>query len=103
MPRLLVQYPGLDVVAVEPNEAMIGGFKKVLPEVPIIHGAAQQLPFDDNFVDGIFVGQVTVSSLTEAHNILMHACQSYVFLKASKEVPQIYGNCNVRWKVHLRS
>ncbi len=60
--RLLVQYPQLDVVAVEPVEAMIGGFRKVLPNVPIILGAAQQLPFDDNSLDAIFVGQVTAPS-----------------------------------------
>jgi hypothetical protein len=59
--RLLVSVPGLNVVAVEPNEAMIGGFKKVLPEVKILQGAAQQLPFDDSSVDAIFVGQVTMS------------------------------------------
>ncbi len=59
--RLLVRVPGLDVVAVEPNEAMIGGFRKVLPDVEILHGAAQQLPFDDGSIDAVFVGQVTNS------------------------------------------
>ncbi|BDA43083.1 Uncharacterized methyltransferase Mb3374 at N-terminal half [Coccomyxa sp. Obi] len=73
--RLLVQNPGLDVVAVEPNEAMIGGFKKVLPNVPVIHGAAQQLPFDDNSVDAIFVGQgfhwfAHEAALAEIHRVL---------------------------------
>ncbi|KAK9915322.1 hypothetical protein WJX75_007617 [Coccomyxa subellipsoidea] len=73
--RLLVSVPGLDVVAVEPNEAMIGGFKKVLPEVKILQGAAQQLPFDDSSVDAIFVGQgfhwfAHEAALVEIHRVL---------------------------------
>jgi hypothetical protein len=56
--QLLRWWPGLDVVAVEPNEAMIGGFKKVLPDVPILQGTADQLPFDDGSVDLVCVGQV---------------------------------------------
>lgn len=93
MRRLLVQNPGLDVVAVEPNEAMIGGFKKVLPDVPIIHAAAQQLPFNDNSVDAIFVGQVTVCQARLNHLNLMHACMPFptCSLENFKGVPSIYG------------
>ena len=56
--RLLVQQSQLDVTAVEPNEAMIEGFCRAVPGVPIVQGTAQQLPYADGSVDAIFVGQV---------------------------------------------
>lgn len=55
----------------EPNEAMIGGFKKVLPDTHIFHGAAQDLPFGDGSIDAVFVGQVTLNCLTV--DLLNHA------------------------------
>lgn len=54
---------GLEIVAVEPNEAMINGFRKVVPGVSILQGTADSLPFQDNSIDAVFVGQVTTLAM----------------------------------------
>lgn len=56
--RILAQQPNLDVVAVEPNEAMIGKFKALQPQIQIHQAAAQDLPFEDNSIDAAFAAQV---------------------------------------------
>jgi ubiquinone/menaquinone biosynthesis C-methylase UbiE len=55
---LLTKEHDLDITAVEPNEAMIAGFRSAVPGVAIVQGTAQQLPFADASVDAVFVGQV---------------------------------------------
>jgi SAM-dependent methyltransferase len=54
--RLLVER-GLDVVAVEPSPGMREEFAQVLPGVPVVAGAAEQIPLDDGSVDAVLVGQ----------------------------------------------
>jgi SAM-dependent methyltransferase len=54
--RLLVP-TGADVIAVEPVEAMRAQLASVLPEVEVVDGTAEALPFDDEAVDAVTVGQ----------------------------------------------
>src|SRR5919205_118513 len=54
--RLLVAR-GLDVVAVEPSAGMRAEFARVLPGVPVLAGAAEDIPLDDANVDAVLVGQ----------------------------------------------
>src|SRR4051794_57344 len=42
---------GADVVAVEPDEAMRAVFARVLPEIELLAGSAEELPLDDESVD----------------------------------------------------
>ncbi len=57
---MLAQQPNLDIVAVEPNEAMVGKFKALQPQIQIHQAAAQDLPFEDNSVDAVCAAQVTL-------------------------------------------
>lgn len=43
---------GLDVVAVEPTEGMREQFRRVLPEVPVLDGTAEELPLPDGDARG---------------------------------------------------
>jgi SAM-dependent methyltransferase len=54
--RLLVA-AGLDVVAVEPDARMRAEFARVLPDVPVLEGSAEALPFEDGSVDAVVVAQ----------------------------------------------
>ena len=48
---------GLEVVAVEPIGAMREQLSRVLPDVTVLAGAAEQIPLDDNSVDAVLVAQ----------------------------------------------
>jgi SAM-dependent methyltransferase len=48
---------GLEVVAVEPSAGMRAEFARVLPGVPVLEGAAEELPLEDRSVDAVLVGQ----------------------------------------------
>ncbi len=54
--RLLVD-AGLDVVAVEPDVGMRAEFRRVLPDVPVVEGSGEALPFDDGSLDAVVVAQ----------------------------------------------
>ena len=55
---MLAQQPNLEVVAVEPNEAMVGKFKALQPQIQIHQAAAQDLPFEDKSIDAVCAAQV---------------------------------------------
>ncbi len=48
---------GLDVVAVEPTEGMRREFGRVLPDVPVLDGTAEDVPLPDASVDAVLVAQ----------------------------------------------
>lgn len=48
---------GLDVVAVEPDEAMLGELRENLPAVRSVQGRAETIPLPDGSVDAVLVGQ----------------------------------------------
>jgi SAM-dependent methyltransferase len=48
---------GLDVVAVDPSEGMLGELRRVLPGVPAHLGAAESIPLPDASVDVVLVAQ----------------------------------------------
>ncbi|HLH58547.1 MAG TPA: class I SAM-dependent methyltransferase [Streptosporangiaceae bacterium] len=48
---------GLDVVAVEPSAGMRRELARVLPGVPALAGAAEQIPLPDGSVDAVLVAQ----------------------------------------------
>lgn len=48
---------GLDVVAVEPDAAMLAELTSRYPDVDARHGAAESIPLPDANVDAVFVGQ----------------------------------------------
>ncbi len=56
--RMLAQQPNLEIVAVEPNEAMVGKFKALQPHIEIHQAAAQDLPFEANSLDAVCAAQV---------------------------------------------
>jgi len=48
---------GADVVAVEPDQAMLAELRRQLPEVPAMDGSAEALPLPDHSVDAVLCGQ----------------------------------------------
>lgn len=46
-----------DVVAVEPDVAMLAELRRSLPEVRALAGTAERIPLDDGSVDAVLVGQ----------------------------------------------
>ncbi|MDN3351656.1 class I SAM-dependent methyltransferase [Actinomadura sp. DC4] len=48
---------GAEVVAVEPDEAMLAELRRLLPGVPALAGTAESIPLGDGAVDAILVGQ----------------------------------------------
>jgi len=48
---------GLDVVAVEPSAGMRGQLARVLPDVTVLAGTAEQIPLADHAVDAVLVAQ----------------------------------------------
>ncbi len=54
--RLLVP-TGADLLAVEPVAAMRDQFRVAVPDVEVVEGTAEALPFDDHSVDGVVVAQ----------------------------------------------
>jgi SAM-dependent methyltransferase len=66
---------GLDVVAIEPVQGMRRTFSAVLPEVPILAGTAESLPFDDHSIGGITAAQAAhwfdaPRAVAEFHRVL---------------------------------
>jgi SAM-dependent methyltransferase len=47
---------GLEVVAVEPDAAMLAGLRRSLPEVRALRGGAEQVPLPDGSVDAVVAG-----------------------------------------------
>lgn len=48
---------GADVVAVEPDWAMLAELRRQLPEVPAMKGSAEAIPLPDQSVDAVLCGQ----------------------------------------------
>jgi len=48
---------GAEVVAVEPDRAMLAELHRLLPHVPALAGTAERIPLRDGAVDAILVGQ----------------------------------------------
>jgi SAM-dependent methyltransferase len=48
---------GAEVVAVEPDAAMLAELRRTLPDVPALAGSAEHIPLADASVDAIVVGQ----------------------------------------------
>jgi SAM-dependent methyltransferase len=48
---------GADVTAVEPDPAMLGELRRLLPGVPAVPGSAEAIPLADGCVDAVLVGQ----------------------------------------------
>ncbi|MBD0689608.1 class I SAM-dependent methyltransferase [Streptomyces sp. CBMA123] len=47
---------GVDVVAVEPDPAMLGELRRALPEVRALSGSAEAIPLPDGSVDAVLAG-----------------------------------------------
>ena len=56
---MLAHQANLEVVAVEPNEAMVKKFKALQPHIEIQRAAAQELPFEDSSFDAVCAAQVS--------------------------------------------
>jgi SAM-dependent methyltransferase len=48
---------GLEVTAVDPSDGMRAELRRVLPDVPALHGAAEKIPLPDRSVDAVLVAQ----------------------------------------------
>ncbi len=48
---------GAALVAVEPSPGMRAVFRRVVPDVPVVEGRAEQIPLPDGFADAVFAGQ----------------------------------------------
>jgi SAM-dependent methyltransferase len=72
--RALVE-TGASVIAVEPGEAMLAELSRSLPTTQAVRAAAEAIPFEDDSVDGITVGQAFhwfrhAEALPEMHRVL---------------------------------
>jgi SAM-dependent methyltransferase len=66
---------GLDVIAVEPVAGMRATFMSVLPDVPILAGTAEGLPFEDHSIHSIVAAQAAhwfdaARAVVEFHRVL---------------------------------
>ncbi|WP_199747616.1 class I SAM-dependent methyltransferase [Actinomadura sp. WAC 06369] len=64
-----------DVVAVEPDPAMLGELRRGLPDVRVLRGGAEDIPLGDASVDAVLVGQAMHwfdldRALPEIHRVL---------------------------------
>src|ERR1700683_4362639 len=48
---------GTDVIAVEPDQAMLAELRRQLPAVRAVEGSAEALPLPDHSVDAVLCGQ----------------------------------------------
>jgi SAM-dependent methyltransferase len=48
---------GLEVTAVDPSGGMLAELSRVLPDVPALHGTAEDIPLPDRCVDTVLVAQ----------------------------------------------
>jgi SAM-dependent methyltransferase len=55
--RALVAAPGAEVVALDPDQAMLAALRDAIPGVPTFVGSAERLPLPDSSVDAVVLGQ----------------------------------------------
>ncbi len=55
--RAVAALPGADVVAVDPDAAMLAVLRERLPTVPALVGTAEELPLSDAAADAVVMGQ----------------------------------------------
>lgn len=55
--RVLVEAPGAEVVAIDPDATMLAKLRVTVPAVPTFVGTAESLPLPDASVDAIVLGQ----------------------------------------------
>jgi len=55
--RVLVEAPGAEVVAIDPDPAMLAALREAVPGVPAFVGTAEALPLPDAGVDAVVLGQ----------------------------------------------
>ncbi|KAI8818324.1 S-adenosyl-L-methionine-dependent methyltransferase [Fimicolochytrium jonesii] len=73
--RLLTPFRFKRLVAVEPVEAMRAQFREVVPDVTIVEGTAEGIPFPDASFDAVCIAQAfhwfaTPAALREIHRVL---------------------------------
>jgi SAM-dependent methyltransferase len=71
----VVERTGADVVAVEPDQAMLAELRRLLPGVLALEGRAEAIPAPDNAFDAVLVGQAfhwfdTAPALAEIARVL---------------------------------
>ena len=55
--RVLSHAPGAEVVAVDPDPAMLAALRQSVPGVPTFQGTAEQMPLPDASIDAAVLGQ----------------------------------------------
>lgn len=55
--RVLTHAPDAEVVAIDPDEAMLAKLREAVPAVPTFRGTAEQLPLPDASLDAVVLGQ----------------------------------------------
>lgn len=55
--RVLAKAPGAEIVAIDPDPAMLEALRAALPGVPTFAGTAESLPLPDAGVDAVVLGQ----------------------------------------------
>lgn len=55
--RVLVHAPGAEVVAVDPDPAMLAALRQSVPGVPTFQGSAERMPLPDESIDAAVLGQ----------------------------------------------
>lgn len=55
--RVLVEAPDAEVIAIDPDPAMLGKLRESVPGVPTFTGTAEQLPVPDSSLDAVVLGQ----------------------------------------------
>ena len=55
--RVLTQAPGAEVIAVDPDPAMLDALRRSVPGIPTFEGSAESLPLPDASIDAAVLGQ----------------------------------------------
>lgn len=55
--RVLAQAPDAEVVAIDPDPAMLAALREAIPGVPTFTGSAESLPLPDAAIDAVVLGQ----------------------------------------------
>jgi SAM-dependent methyltransferase len=106
---LAAALPAASLVAVEPVREMSAFLTASMPDVPVVAGTAEGLPFSDASFDGIVVAQAfhwfdASSALVELHRVLRPGCRlALVWNARDRTVPWVDRVWSIMDRVEKRA